>query len=146
MGRTKKLRGQRTHGRGKKAGRGKGKRGGSGMAGLHKHKFKWMVKYDPDHFGAYGFKRPASLQREVRTINLERLQRSLDALAQEGFARRAGEGYEVDLGAAGYGKLLGRGRVDVPLTVTVPAASARAVEKVDEAGGQVILPSEEGKA
>src|SRR6266571_3554388 len=51
VSRTRKLRGSRTHGRGKKHGRGAGGRGGTGMAGLHKHKFKWMIKYDPEHFG-----------------------------------------------------------------------------------------------
>jgi large subunit ribosomal protein L15 len=58
VSKTRRFRGSRTHGRGHKAGRGKGKRGGFGNAGLHKHKFKWMVKYDPDHFGRHGFKRP----------------------------------------------------------------------------------------
>ena len=43
----------RTHGRGKKSGRGAGIHGGRGNAGLHKHKFMHMLKYDPDHFGPY---------------------------------------------------------------------------------------------
>ncbi len=38
--RTRKFRGLRTHGRGIKAGRGAGKQGGRGNAGLHKYKFK----------------------------------------------------------------------------------------------------------
>lgn len=146
MGRTKKKRGNRTHGRGKKAGRGKGKRGGHGQAGLLKHKWKWTVKYDPDHFGRHGFTRPPVLQGEVRTINLEDLVRNLDALEEAGFAEKAADGYKVDLAAAGFDKLLGRGRADVPLTVTVEAASAGAMAKVTEAGGEVVLTSAEGEA
>src|SRR2546426_9470164 len=59
VSRTRKLRGSRTHGRGKKHGRGAGGRGGTGMAGLHKNKFKWMIKYDPEHFGPRGVFRHA---------------------------------------------------------------------------------------
>jgi len=54
--RTKKFRGTRTHGRGKKAGRGAGLHGGTGNAGLHKHKVQYMLKFMPDHFGRHGFK------------------------------------------------------------------------------------------
>ncbi|HER45545.1 MAG TPA: 50S ribosomal protein L15, partial [Thermoplasmatales archaeon] len=32
-----------THGKGKKGGRGAGLRGGKGNAGLHKHKFSYML-------------------------------------------------------------------------------------------------------
>lgn len=144
MGRTKKLRGYRTHGRGKKAGRGKGKRGGSGQAGLHKHKFKWMVKYDPDHFGRRGFKRHKSLRRTRKTLNLFELQETIDSLVEAGFAKPADEGFEVDLTAASVEKLLGRGNVKVPLKVIVPSATPKAVKRVEEAGGAVIQGSTEG--
>jgi large subunit ribosomal protein L15 len=143
MGRTRKKRGQRTHGRGQKAGRGKGKRGGRGQAGLLKHKWKWVVKYDPDHFGQYGFKRHAASPPARRAINLEDLEHALDGFVERGVAKKEGKGYRVDLVAAGYAKLLGRGSVGVPLTVVVPAATAKAVEKVEAAGGQVVPQVEE---
>jgi large subunit ribosomal protein L15 len=54
---TKKFRGSRTHGRGKKAGRGAGLRGGRGNAGLLKHRYMYMIKNMPNHFGKQGFKR-----------------------------------------------------------------------------------------
>src|SRR3989454_8864250 len=72
VSRTRKLRGSRTHGRGKKHGRGAGGRGGTGMAGLHKHKFKWMIEYDPEHFGPRGFFRHAQ-PRPTNSIDLEDL-------------------------------------------------------------------------
>ncbi|MFQ5837577.1 MAG: uL15m family ribosomal protein [Thermoplasmata archaeon] len=144
MGRTKRLRGYRTHGRGQKAGRGKGKRGGRGMAGLLKHKFKWMIKYDPDHFGSRGFKRPKGLKRPVRTLNLGELQESMEGFVQKGFAQRRDGGYEVNLTAAGIQKLLGRGNVNVPLRIIVPSATAKATEKVEKAGGELVLGPTEG--
>lgn len=138
------MRGSRTHGRGKKGGRGKGLRGGTGQAGLHKHRFKWMVKYDPDHFGHHGFKRHKSLTQPTRTINLDELQEGLEGLTAAGHAKSSGEGYEVDLTAAGYDKLLGRGNVQVSLKIIVPRATPRAVERVEGAGGSVVQAPEEG--
>ena len=67
--RTKKYRGSRTHGRGKKAGRGAGLKGGKGNAGLHKHRFTYMIKYMPNHFGRRGFVPPGK-RREERVIML----------------------------------------------------------------------------
>nr|AJS13151.1 LSU ribosomal protein L27Ae L15p [uncultured archaeon] len=138
VSRTRKLRGSRTHGRGKKHGRGAGGRGGTGNAGLHKHKFKWMIKYAPDHFGRHGFTRHAQT-RETTSINLEDLVHRLPALEVAGHASREGEKVHVDLTAAGFDKLLGRGRVFLALEITVSAASESAVAKVSEAGGTVKL-------
>ncbi|MCJ2512588.1 MAG: hypothetical protein LN409_04470 [Candidatus Thermoplasmatota archaeon] len=80
MGRTSKLRGKRTHGRGKKAGRGAGKRGGRGNAGLHKHKYMTTVKMKDPHFGDYGFKRHFSLLVKKNIINLAEVEERLDEI------------------------------------------------------------------
>jgi large subunit ribosomal protein L15 len=141
VSRTRKLRGSRTHGRGKKHGRGAGGRGGTGNAGLHKHKFKWMVKYDPDHFGRHGFTRHAMLH-EVKVINLEQLASGLQEFEAGGHAKRSGTAIEVDLTAAGIDKLLGSGRATSAYHIKVAAASERAKAKVQEAGGKVLLPAE----
>jgi large subunit ribosomal protein L15 len=136
--RTRKFRGSRTHGRGQKAGRGKGKRGGFGNAGMHKHKFKWMIKYDPDHFGRHGFKRPQLIVSRERTINLEEVEANLGKYLLSGAAKQVEGKIQVDLGSLGVDKLLGSGRATLPLTITVPKASARAVEKMKKAGGVVV--------
>ena len=138
--RTHKLRGSRTHGRGKKHGCGAGGRGGTGNAGLHKHKFKSMIKYDPEHFGRHGFTRHAMI-RDVRVINLHELSGRVAELEAQGHAKRSGAVVEVDLTGAGYDKLLGSGRVAGALKITVGAASEQARAKVQEAGGQVLLPA-----
>ena len=108
--RTHKLRGSRTHGRGKKHGRGAGGRGGTGNAGLHKHKFKTLVKYMPDHFGRHGFTRHAQ-KHEVSVINLDELAHRVADFEAAGHAKRSGSAVEVDLTAAGIDKLLGGGRI-----------------------------------
>lgn len=124
---TKKFRGSRTHGRGKKAGRGAGLRGGRGNAGLHKHKFMRMLKYMPDHFGDYGFKRPFDVSKKVKTINVGQL--------EEMFPGKK----EIDLKKEGFTKLLGGGKVNKDLKIIVEKASAKAIEKIEEKGGEVIL-------
>lgn len=143
MGRTEKHRASRTHGRGKKAGRGAGKRGGRGNAGLHKHKFMSTVKYDPKHFGRYGFKRPKPpSERGPKTINVGQLEERLETFIEKGYAKKAGERTEVDLTSAGIDKLLGSGKLKKPLQIKVSEASKMAKSKVEGAGGKVLIASE----
>ncbi len=141
MGKTKteKHRGARTHGRGKKAGRGHGKRGGVGAAGGHKHKWIATLKYDRDHYGqkGKGFKRPQSVVGQPETINVGQLRKLKERLIKDGTEKEGGK--EIDLTALGYDKLLGSGVVQGAWQVTVDAATPRAVEKVESAGGKVHL-------
>ena len=59
-----------THGKGKKGGRGAGLRGGKGNAGLGKHRYMYMMKNMPDHFGSHGFKRPPTTIKRDSIINV----------------------------------------------------------------------------
>lgn len=127
---TKKFRGSRTHGRGIKAGRGAGLRGGRGNAGLHKHKYMYMLKYMPDHFGVHGFKRPQSIIKEVTVINVGQLEE-----------RYPGK-KEINLTKEGVDKLLGGGAIFHTVHVTVNTATAKAVEKIKEKGGEVTVEKE----
>jgi large subunit ribosomal protein L15 len=138
--RTDRFRGGRTHGRGKKAGRGAGKRGGRGNAGLHKHKFIITLKYFPDHFGRHGFKRPPSLGMADITVNVCDIVQYTDRMLADGVAVRKGDTIEIDLTSMGIDKLLGTGQIKGKYELKVKKASQRAVEKVEEAGGKVILP------
>jgi len=140
VSRTNKFRGSQTHGKGKKAGRGAGKRGGKGNAGLHKHRWLHCVKFMPDHFGAHGFKRPQKVVGTKITLNISDLDRVMDHLGVE-----AKDGvYELDLTGMGIDKLLGKGTPKKKYKITVGEASAKAVEKVQEAGGEIIVgPAEE---
>jgi large subunit ribosomal protein L15 len=138
VSRTSRFRGSRTHGRGKKAGRGAGLRGGRGNAGLHKHKWISIVKYCPDYFGHHGFKRPQSVVYSKITMNLSEVEQFLPSLSKNGFAEEKGGKWTVDLTKMGVDKLLGSGRIRTPLTIKVAEASATAQEKLKEAGGNLI--------
>lgn len=119
-----------THGRGKKAGRGAGLRGGRGNAGLLKHRYMHMVKNMPDHFGKHGFKRPQSIVKKVKIINIGQLE---DLFPDK---------KEVDLGKEGFDKLLGGGNIKTKMNIKVDSASEKAIAKIEEKGGKVILPKE----
>jgi large subunit ribosomal protein L15 len=143
MGRPEKYRGSRTHGRGKKAGRGAGKRGGRGNAGLHKHKYITTVKSDPKHFGRYGFKRPKSpSESEPIIINVGQLEERLKTFIEKGYAKKVENRIDIDLSLAGIDKLLGSGELKSQLRITVNKVSKLAKSKVEEAGGKVLIGEE----
>jgi len=135
--RTKKMRGSRTHGRGKKAGRGAGLIGGHGQAGLGKTGKIHMLKYDRDHFGHYGFKRPQSTVHANNIINVSELEEQISGLVSKGFATKDGDIYNVNLTEAGVDKLLGNGNIGIAVNVTVAQASKIARDKVAASGGSV---------
>jgi len=128
--RTKKFRGLRTHGRGIKAGRGAGKQGGRGNAGLHKYKFKSMLIYAPDHFGRHGFKRPFQIVARPTSLNVGELEGFVPALEAASALSREGEAFVADLAKAGVDRLLGGGTPARSWKVYVPHASKHAREKV----------------
>jgi len=117
-----------THGRGKKGGRGAGLRGGRGNAGLLKHKYMYMIKNMPDHFGRHGFKRPQSVVKKNKTINVGQL--------EETFPGKN----DIDLGKEGFDKLLGGGSLNKKMKIKVNIASEGAIKKIKEKGGEIILP------
>src|SRR5580658_3981605 len=107
--RTRKFRGLRTHGRGIKAGRGDGKQGGRGNAGLHKYKFKSMLIYAPDHFGRHGFKRPPEIVARPRSINVGELESLLPILEAARALSGPATNPVADLTKVGIDRLLGGG-------------------------------------
>jgi len=134
----RKQRGSRTHGFGRVGQhRGGGMRGGHGKAGFHKHKWTYVIKYEPDYFGKKGFTSPKNLKRKVNVINVG----VLDELAEKLSMKREGKLF-IDLESFGCTKLLGAGKVTKPLIVKAPSCSKSAAEKIREAGGQVLLESE----
>ncbi len=131
VSRTNKFRGRcRTHGRGHKAGRGAGKRGGRGNAGMNKHRVMTRIKYMPNHWGMHGFNRNPSLRKVNVTCNvcdLEKMER---------------KGDDLNLTEMGIDKLLGSGQIKTALNITVDAASPKAIAKVEAAGGSVSIDDE----
>ena len=126
VSRTNKFRGSRYHGRGKKSGRGAGKRGGRGNAGINKHRLLTRLKYMPRHWGMHGFNRHPSLRKVNISMNLQELQ---DMTEED----------NVNLGELGYDKLLGKGKMNRKMNIVVAKASAHAISKVESAGGTVTI-------
>jgi large subunit ribosomal protein L15 len=129
--RTRQFRGQRTHGRGIKAGRGAGKQGGRGNAGLHKYKFKSMLIYAPLHFGRHGFKRPSEILENPTAINVGALEALVGQLKAAGALSESGDTVVADLSRIGIDRLLGGGRARRKWKVFVAHASDHAKEKVE---------------
>jgi large subunit ribosomal protein L15 len=125
---TKKFRGSMTHGKGKKGGRGAGLKGGKGNAGLLKHRYMHMVKNMPNHFGKHGFKRHPSITKKNKTINIGQL--------EEIFPGKN----DINLTKEGFDKLLGSGSINKKLKIKVNNASEKAIAKIKEKGGEIILP------
>ena len=129
--------GSRTRGRGHKKGRGAGLRGGRGTAGCHKTK-RIMYERVGRVWGAHGFKRPQTVVMANNAINLKVIEESAAEWVDQGNASKKGKTISVDLKKMGYDKLLGTGVPSQAYKITVSAASAKAVEKVEAAGGEII--------
>jgi large subunit ribosomal protein L15 len=136
---TRKKRGSRTVGWGRV---GQHRRtGGKGHRNPGRHKALWsyVIKYEPDYYGKRGFTSPKSLKQKMNVINVG----TLDGLAEKLWVERENGKFFVDLESHGYTKLLGSGRITKPLIVKVPAFSKSAVEKVKEAGGEILEEKQE---
>ncbi len=116
-------RGSHTHGWGsKKKHRGAGNRGGRGMAGTGKRADQLKTKFWTEkYFGKTGF--ISRTRKKTAAINLSMLPQKS----------------EINLAELGYNKLLGSGRISRKVVVHVESASAKAIEKIKQAGGSVIL-------
>jgi large subunit ribosomal protein L15 len=137
---TRKMRGTRTHGYGNtQKHRGAGSRGGRGMAGSKKHKWTYVSKYLPGYFGRSGFKRPSCQVKHERIINVGVLNENVKSLLETGFLKKEGDSYSVNLTEQGFDKLLGAGGVSHKFIITVGVCSGKARQKIEEAGGRVIL-------
>jgi len=134
----RKKRGSRTCGYGRVGQHRKSGSKGYRKAGRHKHGWSYVIKYEPEYFGKKGFTSPISLRREVKVINVGEL---------EEMAEKYGKTEEgkilIDLESLGYTKLLGSGKVTKPLIVKVAACSKSAAEKIEEAGGKVLMESQQ---
>ncbi|MEM1569201.1 MAG: uL15 family ribosomal protein [Candidatus Bathyarchaeia archaeon] len=133
----RKLRGSRTCSWGRVGQHRKsGMRGGFGRAGLHKHKWTWTVKYAPDYFGKRGFKSPIQkIKSKFKEVNVGELSQILSKM--ENVELQNGKPV-IDLPQLGYGKLLGRGELNIPVVVKAIGFTENAIEKVKKAGGEVV--------
>jgi len=123
-----------------------GSRGGKGAAGMHKHKWTWVIKYAPTWFGKHGFNPPRiRAGYRPRTINLGEVEELIEKFKLLGNLKEEDGKPVVDLGMLGYHKLLGRGSLKTAAKIIVPMASEEAKKKIDEVGGILVLSSEANK-
>ncbi len=73
-------------------------------------------------------------------MNVSHVSQAIKSLLAEGIAEEKGGKIHVDLHKLGVEKLLAQGKVSQPLVISVKSASERAIEKIKEAGGEVLLP------
>jgi large subunit ribosomal protein L15 len=130
----RKQRGSRTHGYGQIGQhRHSGKQGGHGNAGLHKHKWSWLIINDPDHFRRDPF-RPPSWHKVSKWANVG----DLGSFAEDGDNSSKGGTVSIDLESRGVEKLLGAGSVTRAYNVKVSSYTERAKQKLEEAGGKIL--------
>ncbi len=131
-----KGRGMGTAGTGaRKNKRGSGCRGGIGMSGTGKradHKKTLIQKlYGHNYFGKKGITRGNNKRDTRQRINIGEIQEKIEKFGQKGK-----EGIEVSL--PNY-KILGKGEVKDKLIVTCLEISKSAKERIEKAGGTVIV-------
>ena len=117
-----------------------GSRGGRGAAGMHKHKWSWIIKNYRDWFGKKGFiPRNPSYTPKVNEINVDQIEELVKKMIEAGTAVEEGGKIVVDLSKLGISKLIGNGEITKPVKVIVWNASEKAIEKIRKVGGEVIL-------
>ena len=129
-----------THGWGRNKHRNSGQRGGYGNAGTGKKSDNkkpsiWGTK--TDYFGKHGFVSKGQITKDC-VISIKDLEDKLPAFIEQKHAKQEAGIIAVNLGALGYTKLLGTGKVTKKLKITIPTAAAGAAEKIKAAGGEVV--------
>ncbi len=114
-----------------------GSRGGIGGAGKHKHFWIRTVIEEPDHFG-HDSTKSMRQNRLNRWVNLRDVN---DLAARFGSTNEHGK-LILDLRSIGYDKLLGGGTLQKPIVVQVAKVSATAKQKIELAGGEIVLNEE----
>lgn len=125
--------GMGTHGGGaRKKRKGSGHKGGKGLAGTGKradHKKTLITKkYGNDYFGKKGITSKGTKRDKRDKINLQQIESNL--------AKYKDKKGEINL--ENY-KILGQGEVKNKLIIKAKEASKSAIEKVEKAGGEIIL-------
>ncbi|MFP3132763.1 MAG: uL15 family ribosomal protein [Nitrososphaeria archaeon] len=130
----RKLRGSRTMGWGQVGQHRKsGGHGGTGNAGLHKHKWSWVLVHDPEHFGKDGFHNPTG-KKIKKWINIE----EINYLLEKYQPKTTRDGLPViDLRELKIQKVLGKGNLEKPVYVIAESWTKKAEEAIVKAGGKI---------
>jgi large subunit ribosomal protein L15 len=137
----KNYRGSKTHGGGSmKKRRGAGNRGGRGMAGSGKKGDAKVSKtWGTNYFGKSGFKDNKNSTSSHGPISIFRLEMNLDNFEKQGLCKKEKDVYNVDLLNTKFNKLVATGKINCKINVKIVSATKTAIEKIKNAGGEVIL-------
>lgn len=141
-----RFRGSSSHGGGhKKKRRGAGHRGGVGLSGTgargDQKKSMILRKFGKDYYGKHGFTSIHKSSNKVLSITY--LENNFDNLVEAGVIVKEGNEFIFDSTIFKYDKVLGNGSFSKKLTVICDSISATAKEKIEAAGGKVVLTSGE---
>ena len=137
--RRSRIRGRRGCGWGRRQKhRGKGSRGGHGMAGTGKRagqRKTFILKFFPNYFGKNGFKSVNQKHKlKLESINIDDIERRLEKMEKRGIAKKINDSFEIDLHKF---KILGNGETKLKLIIKAGAASEKAIQKIRSAGGDI---------
>jgi len=108
------------------------------MAGAHKHKWTWVLKYAPEYFGKKGMVPP--VRRAVRAINLNQISIIAERLANSKEANFEDDKIVIDLTKLNYDKVLATGTLYRPVKIIATSWSERAEKKIKELGSLIVSP------
>jgi len=132
----RKKRGSRTQGYGRVGQHRKSGSKGRRRSGRHKHLWSYVISYEPDYFKKVRFVSPKTPSGDVSTINVGELEELAQKVVRKNRARDKAS-LIIDLREIGYDKLLGKGKITMPIHVKVASCSEAATKKVESAGGKV---------
>ena len=132
----RKKRGTRTQGYGRVGQHRKSGGKGYRKAGRHKHGWSYVHRFMPNYFKRESLK---SINRQIdeQIINLKNLEDIATQLLSE--SKTKSPKILIDLKERGYCKLLGTGKITMPLSIKVSSCSKIAKRKIEKAGGEVFL-------
>ena len=145
-----RMRGTGTHGGGARKKRKKsGHHGGGGMSGSGKradHKKTLVTKlYGHGYFGKQGITSKKTQKDKRKRINIKDIETNLDSYIKKGLAKKTQDGFEINL--EDY-KILDSSRsyaVKNKLKINAKDFSKSAKEKIEKAGGEIIVLKDKKK-
>lgn len=116
--------------------------GGRGLAGGQHHHRTYMDRYHPGYFGKVGMRHFHLTKNKsfCPTVNLDKLWTLVSEQTRKNYASKQDVAPVIDTLAAGYGKVLAKGRLPTqPVIVKARYFSRRAEEKIKAVGGTCVL-------
>ena len=98
------------------------------MAGLGGHRKIWLIIHDKNHYGVHGF--TSHSRTHQNSITLTQLNDRYDELKAMGYVVDD----LIDLGSAGYTKLLGTGNFEMKCRIKIPQATEKSINKLSNYG------------